>query len=96
MTKRELVYTIADALEVKRPKMKIPRCFAWSAGLGFEFLGRTFRFTPSLTRTRVMMMADNFGYSIEKAKTELGYQPKTDLKDGIAKTVGYYVEHGLL
>jgi len=96
VTKKELVYTIADALGVKRPKTKIPCSFALLASLILEFLGRTFHFEPILTRTRVRMMTDNFGYSIQKAKTELDYKPETDLQDGIAKTVKNYIEKCLL
>ncbi len=59
-------------------------------------LGRLLRFEPILTRSRVMMMADNFGYSIAKARDELGYAPQTDLREGIAMTVRSYREAGLL
>ena len=96
VTKRELVHTIADALGVRRPSLRIPRGLAGLAAPVFEALGRTFRFDPVLTRSRVMMMADDFGYSIEKARSELGYEPKTSLRDGIARTVEYYRESGLL
>ena len=43
-----------------------------------------------------MMMADNFGYSIKKANTELDYTPKTDLKTGITRTTKKYIENGFL
>jgi nucleoside-diphosphate-sugar epimerase len=59
-------------------------------------LGRALRFEPILTRSRVMMMADNFGYTIAKARKELGYAPQTSLADGIAATVRSYREAGLL
>ena len=75
VTKMELVNTIADALGVKRPKMRIPHRLAWPAASILEFFGRTFHFEPILTRARVMMMADNFGYSIKKSKTDLHYKP---------------------
>ena len=43
-----------------------------------------------------MMMGDNFGYSIHKAREELGYAPMTGLGRGIRLTVDGYVEQGLL
>ena len=43
-----------------------------------------------------MMMADNFGYTIAKARDELGYAPATGLDEGIAATVRHYVETGKL
>ncbi len=96
VTKRELVNTIADALGVRRPGMRIPRWFATIAAWNLELLGRLLRFEPILTRSRVMMMGDNFGYSIAKARDELGYAPQTDLSEGIAATVRSYREAGLL
>jgi nucleoside-diphosphate-sugar epimerase len=96
VTKRELVYTIADALEVDRPRWNVPRWLALIAAWKLELLGRLFRFEPILTRSRVMMMADDFGYSIEKARKELGYSPRTSLHDGIAATVRSYRDAELL
>lgn len=96
VTKMELVYTIADALGVKRPKIKIPHRLAWPAASILEFFGYKFHFEPIITRARVMMMADNFGYSIQNAKTDLNYKPETDLPTGIARTVKSYIENGLL
>jgi nucleoside-diphosphate-sugar epimerase len=96
VTKRELVFTIADALGVRRPSLAVPRLAAEVAARLLEPLGRLCRVEPILTRSRVMMMADNFGYSIEKARRELGYEPRTGLRDGIARTIHGYVESGLL
>jgi len=96
VTKRELVHTIADAIGVRRPRLSIPRWLATVAAWKLELAGRLLGFEPILTRSRVMMMADNFGYSIEKARRELGYEPRTALAEGIEKTVRYYAEAGLL
>ncbi|OGL45721.1 MAG: hypothetical protein A2161_00700 [Candidatus Schekmanbacteria bacterium RBG_13_48_7] len=96
VTKKELVYTIADILDVNRPKIKIPRWLAWFMASIFEFTGRRLHFEPILTRSRVMMMADNFGYSIQKAQKELGYQPLIGLQEGIIRTAAFYKEKGLL
>lgn len=96
VTKREFVWSIADALGVKRPGWSIPKWFAVITAWKLEVLAWIVRFEPILTRSRVMMMADNFGYSIEKAGKELGYAPRTGLREGIAATVRSYREAGLL
>jgi nucleoside-diphosphate-sugar epimerase len=96
VTKRELVYAIADALGVKRPRWNLPKWFAVISAWKLEVLGWIFGFEPILTRSRVMMMADNFGYSIAKARDQLGYAPRTGLREGIEKTVRSYREAGLL
>jgi len=96
VTKRELVFAIADALGARRPRINIPRWFASISAWTLELAGHLLRFEPILTRSRVMMMADNFGYSIAKARDELGYAPQTDLRRGIELTVRSYVEAGEL
>jgi len=96
VTKRELVHTIADALGAKRPSLKVPVGFAKPVAAVLEFMGKIFRFEPILTRSRIMMMADNFGYSIEKARKELGYEPGHGLREGIGLTVADYRRTGKL
>lgn len=96
VSKRELIYTIADTLGVKRPGMHIPRWIAWPAACTLELLGRLTHVEPILTRSRVMMMGDNFGYRIDKAVRELEYAPKITLKEGIERTVEHYREKGML
>jgi dihydroflavonol-4-reductase len=96
VTKRELVNAIADALGVRRPTLSIPRWIAAIAAWKLELFGRLAGFEPILTRSRVMMMTDNFGYSIAKARRELGYAPRTGLSEGIEKTVRHFAEAGLL
>jgi nucleoside-diphosphate-sugar epimerase len=96
VTKREFAFAIADALGVKRPALNLPRWLADLAAWKLELLGRVLGYEPVLTRSRVMIMADNFGYSIAKARAELGYAPRTALEEGVARTVRAYVEAGLL
>jgi nucleoside-diphosphate-sugar epimerase len=96
VSKQELVFSIADGLGVTRPGLKIPRWFAGLAAPLLELAGRCFGFEPILTRSRIMMMADNFGYSIEKARRELGYAPQTGLDEGISRTIQHYEDHRLL
>jgi dihydroflavonol-4-reductase len=94
VTKRAMAYAIADALGVRRPFLRIPRSVAVSVAPPLEALGRLLGFEPILTRSRVMMMAGNFGYSIAKARRELGYEPHVTLRDGIAETIVRYVQSG--
>jgi dihydroflavonol-4-reductase len=96
VTKRELAHAIADALGVRRTSLSVPRPLAAAAAALLEALGRVCGFEPMLTRSRVMMMADNFGYSIDKARRELGYEPRVALREGIAETINSYRESGLL
>jgi dihydroflavonol-4-reductase len=96
VTKRELAFGIADALGVKRPKIRIPvrvaRCLA-SVG---ETAGRVFGFEPPLTLSRVSALSDNWGYSIQQAREDLDYMPRIDLEEGLNRTVRWYQERGWL
>ena len=96
VTKRKLTGAIADALKVRRPAISIPRWLAAAAAAALEMLARRFGFEPILTRSRVSMMSENFGYTIDKARAELGYAPQTSLRDGIRRTVAAYRRDGLL
>ncbi len=96
VTKKELINTIADALGVGRPRISVPRSMAALGAAVVEALGKTFNFEPVLTRGKVMMMADNFGYSIKKARQELHYQPLVDLRQGVRMTVDHYMARGWL
>ena len=96
VTKQVLVETIAAALGVKCAGISVPRRPAWICALGLEFIGRMLHFEPLLTRSRIRMMSDNYGYSVQKAMRELRYRPKIEIKQGIPKTVDGYQAAGLL
>ena len=88
--------TIANALNVRPPWLRLP---AWLASLGaslLELLGRILGFTPPLSRTGVTFFSESRRFSSAKAQVELGYQPDYTLEKGIAETVRWYRQEGLL
>ncbi len=96
VTKRELIYTIADVLEVPRPRIHVPVALASLAAQISEKMGKTLKFEPLITSSRVELMAKNWGMSIEKARRELGYKPKITLLEGIRRTVEWYQRNNYL
>ncbi len=96
VTKKELAYTIADALNVARPRISIPRWLASTGAFWCETIGSLLNFEPILTKSRVSILADDFGFSIQKAMNDLGYVPQLNLEEGIAKTVEHYKKNSLL
>jgi nucleoside-diphosphate-sugar epimerase len=96
VSKREFASVVAMALSVRPPWLSIPRWAAFALAEVLEWLGHRLGFEPVLTRSRFMIMADNFGYSIAKARSELGYAPRVDLQEGILRTVQAYRRDGLL
>lgn len=96
MTKRELVYGIADRLGVRRPTVKLPVPVANSLAVCCEAMARLFEFEPLLTRSRVLALSGNWGYSIRHAQDDLDYTPLVDLTEGLNRTVDWYQERGWL
>ena len=94
VTKRELVDTIAREMGVAAPVASMPRPLMWSAAVVLEALFRRARRAPPLTRSKVMMMADNFVYRSDRAARELGYIPQVDLAAGMVATVADYRRRG--
>lgn len=93
---RELADTIAASLGVARPWLSVPVWLARAVAPTAEALGRLLPFDPVLTRSRVLMMSSDYGYQIDKAVEELGYEPRIDLPGGITATVRDYRARGLL
>lgn len=96
VSKRNLVYTIAECLNVKLKTIKVPYSLAIIAASIMENLAQILHFQPILTKSRVSMMGNNWGCSISKAKQELGYNPKINLKEGVKRTVEWYKKNNLL
>lgn len=96
VTKKELVYAIADALGVSRPVIKLPVTVAQIIASVCEISATVLKFNPPITRSRVMALSRNWGYSINRARTELGYEPQVDLSEGLSRTVTWYREMGWL
>jgi len=96
VTKRELLETIADALGAPKRWPQLNRHLAFALAVPAEAIGRVLRRDPPLTRGRVWMMGWSFGYRIDKAQQELGYQPKMELRSGVDRTAAWYRRRGLL
>ena len=92
----ELVSAIARALDVKMKVWRLPFWPLWSAALLCEIGYKPFGVDPPLFRRRVDWFRQNRAFSIEKARRQLGYQPKVALTEGLAKTALWYRQHGYI
>jgi len=92
----ELISAIGEALGVELTIRHLPFWPLWSAALACEIAYKPFPADPPLFRRRVDWFRQNRAFSIKKAKEQLGYQPKIDLKEGLANTAKWYREHGYL
>lgn len=92
----ELSKLIAEELNVSIPKIHLP---AWPfkiLGSLCEVLCKPFGIEPPIYRRRVDFFTKNRAFDISRAKEELGYQPKFDLKTGIHHTCQWYKQHGYI
>ncbi|MBW1767095.1 MAG: NAD-dependent epimerase/dehydratase family protein [Deltaproteobacteria bacterium] len=96
VSKKEWANTIAKALDVKTPNLCIPTSLAWKVACIMEPVGRLIGMEFPLTRSRILAMSRYWGMDISKARRELGYEPRVDLDEGVAKTVEWYLKEGYL
>ncbi|MEM4156482.1 MAG: NAD-dependent epimerase/dehydratase family protein, partial [Archaeoglobaceae archaeon] len=96
-TYNQVYRILAEILGREAPKFHIPvfmaKAMIFPVELTNRLLGREnfmwhVKTVDSITKDRA--------YSVEKAKRELGYRPKYDLKTGLKETVEWYRENGFI
>jgi nucleoside-diphosphate-sugar epimerase len=87
VTVETLARMIAEVLEVRPPALRLPIALGKVAGhtlqLAFRPLGRQ----PPFSRRSVDFFLKDNAYDISKAKRELGFQPRVDLRTGLIATL---------
>jgi len=96
VTLNELARLVADYGGVKIPKWHIPVFPLWLAGLACEVIWAPLKRRPPLSRRRVGFFTYNRAFDLSKAEAHLGYIRRWDNKAGIAKTIDWYREKGLV
>ncbi len=95
-TLNAIVEMIAAALEVAAPRWRVPAWPFQAAGTIVEKLCVPFGIEPPIYRRRVDFFTKSRAFTIEKARSLLGYTPRIDLESGIRSTVEWYRAHGQL
>ena len=95
-TLNQLVKVIADAVGVRGTRLKLPVMPVYLAGAVCELICKPFGINPPLYRRRVDFFRKTRSFDISKAKTELGFEPRVDLRNGISRTAAWYRQEGLL
>jgi nucleoside-diphosphate-sugar epimerase len=90
----DLVRNVADALGVSVRIRYLPFRPLWTAACICETVCKPLRVSPPLFRRRVDWFRQVRAFSIEKAKTQLGYHPNVDLLTGLRRTAQWYAERG--
>jgi nucleoside-diphosphate-sugar epimerase len=92
----ELVGLIAEAAHVAPPRRHLPVWPFWIAGAACEAICAPLGIEPPLYRRRVDFFTKSRAFDIARARKELGYAPKTGLREGIRKTLDWYRTAGWL
>jgi len=95
-TLNELLALVASVAGVTPPRWHLPVWPFWIAGAACEALCAPLRIEPPLYRRRVDFYTKSRAFDISRARAELGYNPQVGLRDGIARTLDWYRQHGWL
>jgi nucleoside-diphosphate-sugar epimerase len=92
VSKRRFFEAIADGLGLPRPKMSIPLWLAkplarWREGV---YRRKNKPYPPRITQALVKFAGLNLDFSIAKARTVLGYDPKVGFDEGMKQTLEWY------
>jgi dihydroflavonol-4-reductase len=93
---RDLIRAVARHLGVPPPGLHIPLAPANALAFVCELACRPFGIEPPLHRRRMSFFRNNRAFSIEKARSVLGYRPQVDVEEGIDRTIAWYVSKGYL
>ncbi len=92
----EMVAIIADILEKPKPRWRIPIFPMQIAAVVCEKVCKWIGVAPPLYPRRLDFFRARRSFSIDKARKLLGYEPRTDLREGLAKTAEWYKQNGML
>ncbi len=95
-TFNEFARMIAEALEVPPPRLRFPVWPVYAAGYLCEKICVPLRIQPPIFRRRVDIFIKDRAFDIGKARRELGYQPRVEVRHGIRRTAQWYLENGYL
>ena len=93
---RELAETYARAMGVRPPHRRVPELPVRLALGAAEPLAGMLRLALPLTRSGVDFFTRDRHFSTRRAREEIGFESSVELPDGVARTVRWYEERGLL
>jgi nucleoside-diphosphate-sugar epimerase len=96
VTLNQLTAAVAAAVGCEPPRGRLPYWPLLAGAAVCEALCKPLRIDPPLHRRRASFFVNNRAFSIEKARRELGYQPRVDIDEGLRRTAAWYVAHGHL
>jgi dihydroflavonol-4-reductase len=93
-TLNDLVALISRIAGVRPPRLHLPVWPFWAAGALCEAVCVPLGIEPPIYRRRVDFFTKSRAFDITRARAEIGYAPEVGLREGIARTLAWYREHG--
>ena len=93
ITWRGWLDALAAALGVASPRLSLPSGIARRVAFGLEAVYRSVGATaaPPLTRYRVANGANDYHFSVERARRELGWSPRIGLEEACSRTAEWFL-----
>lgn len=93
LTQEEMLDAIAAELGVAPPRLHVPYRALYAAAFVAERLGAVLRprHQPPVTRLGAKLFGTDNRHSINKARAELGYEPRVRLREGVRIAAAWYM-----
>jgi 2-alkyl-3-oxoalkanoate reductase len=93
-TQRELLEEIADQVGARMPRIHVPYRLLYGAAYLAERLAQATRSERAVvTRFGVLLYGADNRFAIDKARHELGYEPRVPLRQGVSVAAEWYRGH---
>lgn len=92
----EIVKMVGRAIDVDVNIIHLPFWPLWVASAAVEFACKPFPVEPPLFRRRADWFRQVRAFSIDRAKSELDFEPWIGLREGLRRTGEWYRDHGYL
>ena len=90
LTQHELLNAVADDISCERPGRHLPYLPMYYGSIVAERIAHITHTRPLVTRLGVMMFGSDNRHSVEKARRELGYEPKVEIREGIKLAAAWF------
>jgi dihydroflavonol-4-reductase len=90
----KVVKIIKEAQGVSDIALRIPEWAALNAASLIEYMSILIGRTPFVTRKNIESTIADRVFSIEKARRDLGFEPRIDPEEGLKDTVQWYIKNG--
>ena len=93
---KDLIRLVAQATTTIPPRWQLPIWPLMAAATLCECICKPLGIEPPLHRRRAAFFTKNRAFSIDRAKSAIGYAPKVDLARGLQQTASWYEKQKLL